>query len=454
MQIKKDNKLLQQFILLGIFFGILLGLQAFIRLGFGDDMVYIQAWNEKPLDTFLKDRYEWWSSRIIIEAVMMPLVASNPWIWRFLNILMVLLLVWNAADLFGIKDKMQAQILFFILMWSIPISSINSAGWITTTTNYLWVMILGLVAMRPLKHWLLKEKLFPWEFIVCPVCIIYAANMEQMGAILLGCYLLFGCYLLIVQKKLSPLFYIQLILIVLSLYSIFASPGNAYRNQYEAERCFPEFLNLNILEKLLMGFLETTQYYLAAGNEQISYVFPLLTGILFALILSRSTKGETNKWIKSLIVFFPLAFYWGIGHLGNAMLARGMFPFGGHWVGVLGMNRQLPGLGIYSAVMVAVQVIVYLLLLFCTGISIYFIHGKSKETLIQLILLAAGLLSRIVIGFSPTIYASGDRTALFCSMAILIVTLRNLQFFLHTEKRNLWKIPTGAYLGITILCSL
>lgn len=211
----------------------------------------------------------------------------------------------------------KSQITFFVLLWAIPIGSIHSPGWITTTTNYLWVLVLGLVALRPVKHWLMQEKLSVWEYAICPP-----------------------------------------------------------------------------------------------------------------------------------------AFYWGIGHLGNAMLAHGMFPVGGHWIGVLGMNRQLPELGNYPASMVAVQAIAYLFLLGCIAASIYFIHGRSKETLLQFVILAAGFLSRIIMGFSPTIYASGDRTALFCSAAVLIVTLRNLQFYLDIERSNWRKWVTGGYIGAVILCNL
>lgn len=103
MRTEKKKELLKQLFIVGIIFSVLLGLQAFIKLGAMDDAVYAQAWNEKPLDMFLKDRYEGWSSRIIIEAVMMPLIACNSWVWRILNIFMVILLAWNTADLFAIK---------------------------------------------------------------------------------------------------------------------------------------------------------------------------------------------------------------------------------------------------------------------------------------------------------------------------------------------------------------
>lgn len=350
----------------------------------------------------------------------------------------------------------KSQITFFVLLWAIPIDSIHSAGWITTTTNYLWVLVLGLVALRPVKHWLMQEKLSVWEYAICPLCIIYAANMEQMGAILLGAYMLSGIYLFAVQRKIPPYYFVQLVLVLFSLYLMISAPGNASRNQYESEKYFPEFLKLSVAEKLLMGFLETAQYYLAAGDKQVSYLLPLLTGILFAIIISPDKKGRglQRYLIQCLIAFCPPAFYWGIGHLGNAMLAHGMFPVGGHWIGVLGMNRQLPELGNYPASMVAVQAIAYLFLLGCIAASIYFIHGKTKETLLQFVILAAGFLSRIIMGFSPTIYASGDRTALFCSAAVLIVTLRNLQFYLDIERSNWRKWVTGGYIGAVILCNL
>lgn len=450
----KKKKLLEQFLVLGIFFGVLFVLQVFMVMGGMDDAVYVEVWNEKPLDVFLHDRYIGWSSRIVIEAVMMPLIAMNPWVWRILNILVVLLLVWNTADLFSVGNRLQAQVMLFGLMWGIPLASLHSAGWITTTTNYMWVLVLGLVAVRPVKHWVMKEKISRWEYAVCPLCIIYAANMEQMGAVLLGVYILFGIYLFVEERKLSPFYFVQMLLVVLSLVLILAAPGNVSRNLYESGKYFPEFLNLSLGEKLLMGFLETAHYYLAAGDKGVSYLVPLLSGVLLAMTVCRGRKGERGYAAKLLVALLPLAFYWGIGHLGNWMLAEGMFPVGGHWIGVLGMNRQLPGLGTYSVFMVSVQAAVYLFLIGCIAFSVYFLHGKSKETLLQLVILGAGLLSRVIIGLSPTIYASGDRTAIFCSMAVLIVTLRNLQFYFRMEQGRIWKWITGGYLGAVILCNL
>ena len=69
-------------------------------------------WEEKLLVDFLQDRYNWWSSRVVIEAVMMLLIAAKPYVWWILNIGIVIVLVKITADLFGGDNKLQAQLIF------------------------------------------------------------------------------------------------------------------------------------------------------------------------------------------------------------------------------------------------------------------------------------------------------------------------------------------------------
>lgn len=455
---KREEKILQVTIL-GFFLVVLLAAQLLILPDFGDDLVYVKVWAEKPLDVFLKDRYDWWSSRVVIEAVMMCLVAAPSYLWRILNIMMVLLLVWITGDLFGGRKKLQAQLLFFGMMWLVPMISLCSAGWITTTVNYLWCLVLGFIAMRPIKHWLQRESCAKWEYVICPLCILYAANMEQMGAILLGVYLVFGIYLLAEQKRISPFYVIQLVLIVLSLYFILVSPGNYNRNNQEIERYFPEFANMTFGQKIFMGFLENTQYYIAGGNDRGCFVFAALAGVLFLCYIANGglmtkTEKPLGKMIKILIAGYSLfvniccsCLFPFLLNVVNISRARNFF-------GVLSGNRYIPGQSYYSDSLIMLQVMVYLLVIICVVLTIYMLHGRTKETLLQLLILAAGFTSRVIMGFSPTVYASGDRTALFCSMAILIVMLRNIQLWLEKEPKVQWKVVMAAYIAVLVACNL
>ncbi len=423
---------------MGSFFVILLPLHLFLRTGWGDDAAF--AGESMPTGEFLAFRYRKWSSRVIIEAGVRLFSAAPQWVWKSCNILMILLLVWITADLFGRENKgSKTEILphaaFFLMLWCLPVLSLCDAGWIATTLNYLWPLTFGLVAMRPLKHWIRNEKCPPWEYPVCPACIIVSANTEQGAAVLLGVYLLFGIYLLWAGRKPAPFYVVLLLFIAVSIVFILTAPGNVYRYAAEVERWFPGYDRLSLFQKLLMGFIDSVNYYASAGgSERTNYLFALLTGILFAGVWQKRKEQRFSAMAVSAVI--PFAFYWGVGQFANARIAAGGFARGGHIAGLFGKNRCLPtGAGAFDYLgwisypwkMVFLQAGVYLGLLFCVGMTIWFLHGKSFETLLELTVLGTGLSSRVMMGFSPTIYASGERTSLYCSVAILIVCLRNLQ---------------------------
>ena len=452
---RKPKKRTVQLTQMGVFFGILLIVHAFISPTFGDDVVNAGIYGNQPLLSYLVSRYHEWSSRVFIEAAMMLLVVAPVWIWRVLNAFMVIWLVWNVADLFGssgTEGKLQAQRIFFVLLWLVPIESLGSAGVIATTVNYLWPLTTGIVAMRPLKHFILSQDCRPWEYVLCPLCAVYAANMEQMAAILLGTYLALGIFLWTRQKKLSLLYFIMLLIVAGSLCFILTAPGNGQRIIEETERYFPEFTSLAVYQKLGMGFLETVNYFVAPDYNRVNSTFAVLTGILFVEIVRRQRKGIAL--LKVLIALCPLAFYWMLGRLGKHLLYQNYLTRGLNVIGLFGENKELSGFGKYSVPLVAMQAAVYLLLLVCVALTIFFIHGKSEETLLQLLILLAGILSRVIVGFSPTVYVSGDRTALFASAALLIVSLRNIQIFWRREPKVKWKAFFGLYLTVNIVYTL
>lgn len=462
------NKTCCQLVLMGMFVLILAAVQGCITPDFRDDLAYMRVWQNQSLLEFLEDRYEGWSSRLIIEAVMM-LMVKHVLVWRILNIAMILLLVWAAADLFGIGNRLRAQLIFFAEIWTVPFTSLCNAGWITTTVNYLWVLALGILAMRPVKHSLRDEKCPKWEYVVCPLCVLYAANMEQMGAVLLGVYLVFGAYLLY-QRRLQPLFIVQLLLIVVSLLFILSVPGNAVRILTETERHFPAYADMNVGEKLWMGFLESGNYYIAGGYQNLCCVFGCLSGVLFFSYAAKqgrvcrkaeggssiqgSKGGSFGRAGRYLAAMFPFVSHLCCAYLFPYLLWDANISRGRNLLWALSANRYIPSQSDGVPVMIVIQTCFYLAVLVCVGCLVFLIHGRSGETLFQLLVLGAGVASRMLMSFSPTIYASGDRTALFCSAAILIVILRNLQLSLDRGVPWRWKICLGGCLAGSVLLNI
>lgn len=459
-------------IILGCFCLILIVLHIMAPAGIYDDEIFAREWREQNLLDILVQRYHEWTSRIIIEPFMRSM-SAYPYLWKIADILVILLLVWMVADLFGIwsglkeregAERRKAAAVFSVLVWTIPIDSIGRAGWATTTTVYLWVLAFGLTAMHPIKHWLHSENCPKWELVLCPLALLYAANMEQMAAVLVGVYFVFGIYIFMEKRKLPPFYIVMLFLLAVSLVFMLTAPGNGVRNALETRLFFPEFASLKMSDKMVLGFLETAHYYLVAGCNEMTFLFGLLAGVLLLCFFAKGLQVsdmETGFSIKKvpmvIIAVFPFVFYWGIGVCGKLFVTREKPRLQDTWIKYFleGLwNHELPLWGDYPWEWITWQIAIYIAVLICVAFTIYVLHGNSKETWLQLLILGAGFASRMILGFSATIYRSGDRTALFASAAILIVVLRNLLIFGRDTKKKYLKILMAVYVAVCIVGTL
>lgn len=277
----------------------------------------------------------------------------------------------------------------------------------------------------------------------------------------MGGYLLAGIYMIKKKRKIPIFYFVLIFLMTVSIIFILTTPGNTSRLIQEVDRCFSDYNSLGIWEKLLMGWIDTVGYYFAEGGmKRDNYLFALLAGILLAGIWQK--RQEKYFQVKMLIALLPFSFFWTV-RVATYWLLHESFSRGGHIVGLFGLNRCLPtGAGIYgyfgwmpySMNMVILQGSVYLMLMVCVVLIIYFLHGKSYETLLEITVLGAGFLSRLMIAFSPTFYVSGQRTAIYCNAAMLVVCLRNLQFYWHGHTEQNGKFILVTYCLGTICFNL
>ncbi len=385
----------------------------------GDDIFFSAALDDRCLGDFLKMRYRTWTSRIVIETILVYVAKWNPFIWRIGNAIMIIILICAVSKAFGQGEETENRIIFSCLLPFIPIASLKSAGWITTTVNYLWVLALGLVVIVSLRRIVEGQLRFPGFFISLPA-LIYAANMEQMAAILLGAYLVTGVYMASAKKPIPWMYFIQFFIVILSLCFILFSPGNMRRTMVETEKYFPIFDQLTVFEKLSMGFLVTLRYYV--GNDGGRPIFLILCATLLLCMIARKIKG-IFQWA---VAIFPLLSIALLAFM-KILFRAGLWQKGARVLEVIWNNNSIAAASIFKEEYIRLQILYYMVVLLCILMTIYWIHGRTRETLLELTLLLGGLLSRILMGFSPTIYASGDRTALFASIALLIIVMRNVQ---------------------------
>ena len=386
--------------------GILFVLVVIAHLVFHAEIADDISFSSIPLNelfTWLSTRYETWSSRVLIELVLVVSLKLPVIVWALINSFMLFLLAYSISYLFtknGVREK-------FIVLFSVflfPMVLMSEAGWYATTINYIWPLALGVFSCIPIKKKLMQEPIKLWMYPIYVVSLLFACNHELMCAILFVFYGLFLLYCFWKKKK-SKFLVLQWILTCISLIFILTCPGNGVRASLEVATWYPEYANFGFLHKIVLGVLSTTSILL------LDYKLPFF---IMLFLIPFSLRNHKNYWVKFLS-FVPL------GIFGVLQILPQFFPrFGGLVSHLSVYMSQMPYVNMHSFYL-------YLFLLMAVMlygsivVSLYFVFQKNHDAkyLFPLIFLA-GLTTRVLMGFSATIYASGQRTFLFLHFALII----------------------------------
>ncbi|MGN0412023.1 MAG: DUF6056 family protein [Lachnospiraceae bacterium] len=406
-----------------ILFLVIFFLHILAKEGQQDDSWFATALEGTNLGGFLLYRYKRWSSRVLIEGLLVLLTGCSFWVWRILDSLIMCLGIYSIVELCGLKKNSKSIALVFFLCLLLPLETMRSAGWVATTLNYLWPCSLGLYGMLPIKRFWEGKAFRPWEYVTFTAALLFSANMEQTAALLLGFYLLFSVAYIYRRKKLQITEgmllpgYAIVILCILSASIIFilTCPGNANRGLEETMTWFPQYADYGLGDKLAVGFLSTMSYYVAGLHEQM--ILPVFAAvIMFALWDQKKKAGAAAAGVAflaftaagPLIRNTSLIQIWGKYRIYYELLENVYIP-------KHDLCRYTTGFVVLEGVLFGLVIILLLW-------ELYRLYGKSGKMALCTVALAAGLASRLVVGFSSTIYASGYRTTLFFTVILLMIS--------------------------------
>lgn len=364
---------------------------------------------EHTINDFVKDRYYNWSSRVIIEFILCLTLKTSKYLWILMEALMVTLVGYSISKIFIKDDKKENNLILISMILIYPYTIMHQAGWAATTINYMWPLATCLFALIPIKKIWYNEKIKLWEYPLYTLALIFAGNQEQSSAILVCFYILFTIIMFVKNKKVKPYMVIQTIIAICSIVFILTCPGNYVRQQAEMRR-FIDFEMLTFLDKFVLGFTSTFGEIIA--NQNI--VYTMLTSLLAIYVFS-NYKEKLYRVVSLIPVISILA----LGHL--SAITFEIFP-----------NLEIfKELIIVKDVMLTVEncndlyyvlpIIFAFMNFICIGMSILLLSKKYKNNLPALIYLA-GLASRIVIAFSPTVFVSKTRTMIFFDFAMIIIS--------------------------------
>lgn len=375
---------------------------------YGDDDYFASVLREgRTAGAFMRERYLTWSSRALIEGAM---VCIAPWIWifRVLNALVLTGMAVFSARLVQGKTALVSWGLCAMVML-LPEGLLNSAGWIATQMNYTWPALCALIALLPLRRALCAQRVPVWEALASVTALLFAANQEQFCVALLAILAAGIVKTVCAHRRMPWLCLAQLMLTILSLVVIALCPGNKVRYQSELSYWFPGYEALSLLNKIELGF-SSTGYTLVMQNNVIFAGFALLLATLVWIkrkdVLSRAI-GAAPAAAVLLMGFFPDTLERFLPHIGRMRMALQEIEAG---AAIGSVGTMVPN--------------VFLGALFLCVVFGLLVALDREKGAAAVYVLCIGMATRMMMGFSPTIWASGERT--FVPLYTVLIALAGL----------------------------
>ncbi len=377
---------------------------------YGDDNHYtsnVLIDYDNSMKKFLSFRYYNWSSRTVVELFMALILKLNFWVWKILDVIVVCILVLSISSIFGNNNSKWINWTIVGLFLVYKFSDMSTAGWGATTLNYLWPLSFGMYSLAILTKIYRDEKVKIYEYILAFLFAIYALNVEQMCAILVVTYLCFSIIIFLKNKKnIFPM--LLVILSVIELIYIMVSPGNSQRTLIEQTRYLPQFPMFSFLDKITLGICNTFYRYIFT----VSLPFILLSITLMVYIWKKYEETFYRIFgglpLVSVVIFnfFRNYFYPEFGNKINEL----------NTIQPISMfNFYKPSTYLFLSIIIVIVIVLF--------VDVYLIFENNTKTLIVLGILILGFGSHIIMGFSPTVFASSTRTFLFSDFALILSEL-------------------------------
>ena len=388
-----------------------------LQLGEGDDSYYQACLAKDSILTILLDRWNDWSSRSIIEGLLLLVVQLPAGVWIALDILVSMLIAVLAVWFLFYRESdntisIPLAVFLLFLLLSYDFRELSSAGWITTTINYWWSLAALLLAFVPFTF-PEKSRERKWAYVVAVPAAVFSINHEQICLLVLTMSLYLALHDLLLKHKGVWYVYLLLGFTLVSLYGILTCPGNAIRSDFSADMWFPGYTGFNLLQKGLLGWYSV----LLTLYKEMNWTYVLFTGVLFLTVASKKRRP-----LELLIAGIPFASNAGLLVLkGIVLYCRidlihyivNIFEFDQP---VVWYQGSLPNKA-------RLLMFIYTVCCFCVVYSLYLIWGATERCLEMMVLLISAVVSKASMGMSPTVWISVERTSVFMNYGFLFLAM-------------------------------
>ncbi len=374
-----------------------------------DDLWFSErSFSEPDHIKWVISRYFSWSSRTPIEYALISLINKFN-IWAIINSCMFSLLIIGIYSINGsLKDdawKIAPALATSLLIFSIPKDIFfNGTIWITGSFNYLWPSALAFYGYSLLIGKIVHKDNGKWRALLCYASIFLSSFNEQLAIVNLLIMLLLIIYSKIHGKKTSSIM-IAVGIILLVLVYIATCPGNKARYYSEIATWYKGYGSFNVLQKAMLGLNLYADMLIAEKS-----IVPSVMAFSMALICDKKTRA------------FPIA-------AGLIMLFLYVIPSSPEALSKVKLSEDIifSALSIYRVLFALVVTILIL-------VPVILSQKTSLSSFLILAMIAGAIASASMLGFSPTVYASGNRILYIPYLLFITASIAAITIFINDER--------------------
>lgn len=394
---------------------------------YGDDvfnMKIIRTNNFAEELEVLKKFYLTWSSRLIPKFGCWLFGRYGLWGTYIIVILINILFIYSFSNLvLSGEEDAQKKLVIVSICALFPFEIVTTAGWISTFWVYMVPMVCALYSCLIIKR-TQNEKISIRHIFLLVLSTLIATNNELVCGVMaiIFCGIYYCNYKLKIHNK---ALIIATIIDVMNLVICVKCPGNWNRKTSEIITWFPTYNSYNTLNKIDMGLSN----YLSWFFESSKLVFIVLILLLFILVQIR--QGRLSGTISFISIIMVLL-YGPFKEFGKMIFPYMMCDVDYHY-GFFKLLYKGRGAGM-------LRFIVFFMLIIFIYISIWSLSQTLNSKIINSIMYLACMASEIVLGFSPTVYASGPRVHCFSTVIfmLIIANLLNSNWeYLNNKQKNM-----------------
>ena len=373
-----------------------------------DDLDCLKDLVGRSLKDYLIYRYNNWSSRLIIDGMMIMLCKNVKYkVFCVLNAATYVVMTIIISKIFNKEQNKNINIFLCFLVLLYPLSHLGSAGYIATSINYLLPLTCLFYSMYVVLQIINNKKFSKISYIIAIITTLIACNMEQTCITFVALLFFIEIFSIIKKKNKKKDWYIIVLFAIAIIELIFIAkcPGNSVRYNSEIKARYNNYANYGLKEKIYLGIIPTASEIL---NQKIIFT-------VFALLLMIYTFCKSKNKILRTLSVIDFSFFLLMGTFSN--LTKTIYQNSSKFFEII--NSQ----DIYGNSIALPNLICLAIILFVSLSLIYLLYEVFDHKLEYPLILIVGFASRIMMGFSPTIFASCSRTAIILYFSALVLSL-------------------------------